>query len=287
MNNEKIFSSKSELLQFLGIKENFLYSGFSTKYQSREKPKKNGGIRLIKPPSPKLKKVQRLILDKILIKAEILPCVFGLSKEKSIISNAKAHQSNVNGNLINLDLEDFFPTITQKDVRKIFKQLGFNKENSSILTKICTVDNSLPQGAPSSPVLASLACIELDKRIFLYCKRRGLVYSRYFDDISISGLQITTQQIDAIEKIITTSGFRNNEKKKQFFSPLSEKVINNVVIKKESFSVTEEYKDAIRTSFSILKEEESTHNQRVFAGKIGFYIHVNKAEAMTFKETLK
>lgn len=286
MNNEKIFSSKNELLQFLGIKENFLYSDFSSKYQYREKPKKNDGVRPIKPPSPNLKKVQRLVLDKILVNTEKLPCVFGLSKDKSVICNAQTHQLNVNGYLVNLDIEDFFPAIRRKNVQKIFRQLGFSSENCAVLTKICTVDNSLPQGAPSSPVLASLACIELDKKIFLYCKRRGLIYTRYFDDISVSGSKLTTQNIRDIEKIIASYGFRSNEKKRQLFEPSTQKVINNVVIRKDGFTVTEEYKNDIKAAYNNLKQERSTHNERVFAGKLGFYIHVNKAEAAAFRAAL-
>jgi hypothetical protein len=94
VDNVKIFSSKKELLEFLGIKESYLYPDFSTKYREIQKPKKKGGFRKINPPNFNLKNIQRKILDKILIKNPQLECVYGLSKNKSILDNAKLHQKN-------------------------------------------------------------------------------------------------------------------------------------------------------------------------------------------------
>ena len=67
---------------------------FSKKYYTKELKKKSGGIRLIKPPSINLKKVQRLILDKILYKYKNLECVYGLSKDKGVVANANFHKKN-------------------------------------------------------------------------------------------------------------------------------------------------------------------------------------------------
>ncbi len=139
MDNDKIYSSKRYLLDFLDIKDNFLYSDFSNKYKEKIVPKKNGGERKIKPPNFNLKTIQRKILDTILSKNSQLPCVYGLSKEKDILGNAKTHQKNADGQLLALDIKDFFPSVPRKHILKIFKKLGFNKENASILTKICTI----------------------------------------------------------------------------------------------------------------------------------------------------
>jgi RNA-directed DNA polymerase len=285
--NDKIYSSKKELLAFLSIKENFLYPDFSTKYKEKEIPKKNGDVRKIKPPNFNLKKVQRKILDKILCKSIQLSCVYGLSKNKGIVANAKTHEKNINAYFLLLDIENFFPTISDKDIAKIFKKMGFNKENSLILTKLCTIDNSLPQGAPTSPYLASLVCFKLDKEIYFYCKRRGLIYTRYFDDISISGKNILPEYISYIEKIICKHNFKCNDKKKNFCDCTTSKIINNILITKSGLSVSDNYKNDLKALYKKLLGDNSLSNQRVFAGKFGFYLHVNKKEAQGFLEQLK
>lgn len=287
MDNEKIYSSKKDLLRLLGIKENYLYSSFSTKYREVPKPKKNGGIRIIKPPNSNLRKIQRIILDKILYNNPQLECVYGLSKDKSILNNAKFHQKNAGAQLLILDIENFFPSIPKKNINRIFSKMGFNKENSSILTKLCSIDKSLPQGAPTSPYIASMVCLKMDKEIFNYCKRREFVYTRYFDDISISGKNILDKHIKQIEKIIYKHGFNCNQRKKEFFDFNTDKIINSIFISKSLLSVTETYKKEIEDIYQKVLTDDTIKNRRVFAGKFGFYLHINKKEANTFLEKLK
>jgi RNA-directed DNA polymerase len=288
VDNEQIYSSKYKLLEFLGIRENFLYKDFSKKYSEIEKPKKNGGTRKIQPPSPNLKKTQRLILDKILTKHLVLPCVYGLSKDRTILANAKIHQKNASDQLVVLDIENFFPSIKRKQIIQVFRGLGFNKENAAILTKICTINDELPQGAPTSPYLASLACDKLDKEIYNYCKLRGFEYTRYFDDISISGKNILDKHIKHIEKIIIKHSFKCNNSKREFYDFNSNnKAINGVVINRDKLSVTEKYKREIEESYRNLTADKTLQNERIFSGKIGFYLYINKKEATTFKDQIE
>lgn len=287
MDNEKIYISKKDLLKFLNIKDNFLYPKFSTKYSTLELPKKNGGFRTIKPPHYNLKKIQRKILDDILYKHKQLNCVYGLSKEKGIRGNAIEHSKNVNLQLVILDIENFFPTISYKDVIKIFKKIGFSKENSNVLKKLCTIDDSLPQGAPTSPYLASMVCFNLDKEIYIYCKRRSFVYTRYFDDISISGKNILPIHIKQIENIIKKYGFKCNESKRKIFDCNSDKIIDSVLIKNSGLSVTDSYKNEIVDYYRILINDDNLQNKKAFSGKFGFYLHINKKEAILFLQKLK
>lgn len=287
MDNERIYSSKKELLKLLEIKENFLYKDFSKKYSKRKELKKNGGVREIYPPSPNLKKTQRIVLDRILSLCDLLPCVYGLSKGKTVFVNASAHQTNFDKQLLILDIEDFFPSIKRKDVLRVFKCLGFNKENASILTKICTVDNKLPQGSPASPYIASLVCVNLDKKIYLYCQRRNFIYTRYFDDISISGSNISNKNINEIENIVLSNSFKCNDSKKVFFNFKDDKIINSIVIGENEIFVTEKYKDEIEQCYKNLLLDKSINNKRIYIGKLGFYLYINKKEAQKFQKKLK
>lgn len=287
MDNKKIYSSKQELLKFLDIKENFLYPNFSNKYKEKEKPKKKGGSCLIKAPNFNLKKVQRKILDKILISSPQLACVYGLSMNKSILTNAKAHQKNFGAYLLVLDIENFFTSISKNQVNRIFKKNGFNRENSSILTKLCTAEDSLPQGAPTSPYLASLVCSKLDKEIYTYCQRRKFIYTRYFDDISISGKKILPDNIENIERIISKHRFKCNRQKGNVFDVGKDKIINGILAKESGLTVTDDYKKEIENIYKEVIKDNNIHNKRIFAGKFGFYLHVNKIEATVFLKELK
>lgn len=285
MDNAQIYHSKQKLLVFLNVKENFLYGDFSNKYSETEKPKKNGGMRIIKPPFKNLKTVQRLILNEILTKEPILSCVYGLSKDKGILANAKVHHKKSHQLLV-LDLEKFFPNIHRKEILKVFVKLGFNKENSLILTKICTVDDELPQGAPTSPYLSSLVSVKLDKDIFRYCKKRNLTYSRYFDDISISGERITKSDVESIEGIITINSFILNTDKKDFYEKDQEKILNGVLLKTDSLSVSDLYKEKIKESYLFFNKTKDSKNERVFKGLLGFFLYINRDEATIFLKEL-
>lgn len=283
--DKNIYTSKTNLLELLGIRENFLYVDFDKRYREKMIPKKTGDLRLIRPPVYGLKKVQRKILDFILSKSSQLDCVYGLSKNRTVLHNAKAHDIHSQGQLITLDIKDFFPNITRKMIFRVFTRLGFTRENAAILTKICTVNYCLPQGSPTSPFLSSLICADLDQEIYTYCKRRKLLYTRYFDDICVSGLNLKEDAMADIERIITKHGFTCNDKRK-FFDTNEQKVINGIVLG-NVMTVTEKYKDEIRKSYFYMITNNNQASIKSFMGKIGFYRFINRKEANDFLNQLK
>lgn len=194
---------------------------------------------------------------------------------------------NSNAFLLVLDIENFFPNITPIMVKKVFIKIGFNKETSKILTKLCTVDNSLPQGAPTSPCLASMTCHNLDKHLYRYCKNKKLIYTRYFDDISISGKNIEMRHIDEVQKIIKKYSFTCKKEKTYLFKPEDQKVVNGVVIDKSELHVTPEHKEEIKEKYKVMQKDNNLQNQRIFAGKLGFYLYINKKAALNFYTQLK
>src|SRR6185295_6601193 len=44
----------------------------------------------------------------------------------------------------------------------------------------------LPQGAPTSPAITNILCRRLDARIAGYARSRGLTFTRYADDLTLS-----------------------------------------------------------------------------------------------------
>jgi RNA-directed DNA polymerase len=164
--------------------------------------KKTGGVRAISAPLPRLKQAQQWILDNILEQIVLHPSAHGFRRGRSIVTNAQPHVGALV--VINLDLENFFPSISYRRVKGIFWSLGYSEAVATILGLICTepdvteiemdgrnyylaqTDRHLPQGAPSSPALTNLLCRRLDRRLQGLAQSRGFIYTRYADDLTFS-----------------------------------------------------------------------------------------------------
>lgn len=156
------------------------------KYRHFEIPKKNGGTRKIASPSKKLKNIQQKLADALYKIYPNKPSAHGFAKNKSIVTNAKQHLGKKF--IFNLDLLDFFDSISFGRVRNLFRSSPFNFSDSvsTILAQICCFKNSLPQGAPTSPILSNLITWKLDSQLQNIAKLTNSTYSRYVDDISFS-----------------------------------------------------------------------------------------------------
>ena len=96
----------------------------TTHYRQFGIAKKTGGIRKISAPMPRLKRVQLWILSNFLEKVELHRAAHGFRRGRSIVTNAQPHvKSDV---VINVDIKDFFPSITFPRIRGVFKSLGFS-----------------------------------------------------------------------------------------------------------------------------------------------------------------
>ncbi|MBI3244270.1 MAG: RNA-directed DNA polymerase [Chloroflexi bacterium] len=147
-------------------------------------PKRRGGVRAIEAPNKKLKALQRRILRRLLNPLKFHPAATGFVPGRSIVDNARPHAGR--GVVINIDLAEFFPTITAERVTQVFRSLGWGAEAATILTNICAYEGRLPQGAPTSPALSNLICRKLDERFSALVKRYKGQYTRYADDITFS-----------------------------------------------------------------------------------------------------
>jgi RNA-directed DNA polymerase len=164
-------------------------------YVEFEIPKAKGGTRRIAAPRTPLRKIQRIILDQILAQMPMHDACHGFVKGRSTVTNARPHQGAAL--VVKLDLKDFFPTVHYRRVRGLFQHIGYNEAAASVLAGLTTyrpkLDDDqviwpgiLPQGAPTSPALANLACRRLDKRLDRLAAKYGATYTRYADDLTFS-----------------------------------------------------------------------------------------------------
>jgi RNA-directed DNA polymerase len=189
--------------------------------------KKAGGDRLISAPMPRLKRAQYWVLDNILTHVPVHDAAHGFANGRSILSNALPHVGR--DVVVNLDLKDFFPTLTWKRVRGKFRGLGYSEAVATILALICTEpDNDmveldgrmlhvrrgprrLPQGAPTSPAVTNLICLRLDRRLAGLAAKLGFTYTRYADDMTFSAsgeaAKLTGTLLKAVGEIVAAEGF--------------------------------------------------------------------------------
>lgn len=190
--------------------------------------KKRGGTRTIRAPSSNLKIIQRNIADALEQVVTLRPCVNGFATGRGIIRNATSHVGHTH--ILNIDLEDFFGSINYGRVFGLLikRPFGLHRKIAAAIAQACTVDNVLPQGAPSSPLLSNLVCAKLDAELSRFAAAYRCTYTRYADDMTFS----TTRQvmpfaanifqpdgatlceiIPALRAIIEGNGFRINEGK--------------------------------------------------------------------------
>ena len=211
-------------------------------YKEFEIPKRTGGTRRITAPVGKLKDIQKCIAI-ILSPYYLVPdCVHGFVEGRSVATNASKHIER--NYVLNIDLKDFFPTITYTRVMKALMELGFNEEVSDTIARLCTIPlwdessqmlrNALPQGSPASPLLSNIVCSSLDQRLMALAKRFGLTYSRYADDITFSSNHSVYAKDSAflqeLEDIVKSSGFKINEKKTRLQKKGSRQEVTGLIV---------------------------------------------------------
>lgn len=161
----------------------------SPRYKSFLISKRNGSPRLIQEPRRHVKELQYKVLGFLEKHARPpKPCVHGFTNGRSIVSNAVKHCKSETRFLLNIDLENFFPSISFYRVRGLFQKFPFScsYQVSTVLAHICTKAGELPQGAPTSPFIANLICRRLDAKLMELARRHQSTYTRYADDITFS-----------------------------------------------------------------------------------------------------
>lgn len=235
-------------------------------------PKKSGGIRHISAPKKALGEAQEKVLWRILNKVAPSEDAHGFVKKRSVVSNAAPHIGKKV--VVNLDLKDFFPTITFRRVKGLFRSLGYSEHVATVLGLLCTEptrakaelggkvyhvalgERFLPQGACTSPAITNLLCRKLDKRLAGLAKSAGFSYTRYADDLTFSGDDAgeTGRLLRAVRKVISGEGFVEHEKKTRVMGRGRRQEVTGIVVNtKPSLS-----RDELRSLRALLHNAKRT-----------------------------
>lgn len=236
-------------------------------------PKKNGGERILNVPNPNIRLIQKWILNRILYNIPVSIYANGFCKKKSIKTNAELHLNQ--DCLINIDLENFFPTITQEQIFSIFYYYGYTNQVSHLLARLCTYDGHLPQGAVTSPYLSNIVCLKLDKRLSGLAKKYGANYSRYADDITFSGNVGINKMMPIVEKIIVDEGFLINVSKTRVQYKNRRQEVTGLTINGGKIHVNRKYLKKFKQEIYYCKKfGPSEHLKYVNINKLNFKDHM-------------
>ena len=204
-------------------------------YTRFEIPKRSGGMRAIWAPLPKLKQAQHWILHEILDRLVVHGSAHGFISGRSIASNAAEHTNSQV--LVKIDIENFFPSISWKRVKGVFRKAGYPEQIATLLALLCTespreivehegkqvyvalADRCLPQGAPTSPALTNALCLRLDRRLTGFAQKAGWRYTRYADDLTFSFPAESKDKPDisrllgTLKRMLGEEGFKLNAQK--------------------------------------------------------------------------
>jgi hypothetical protein len=219
--------------------------------------KPRGGLRLIEAPYAQLKALQRRIHQDLLQKVPVHEACHGFAKHRSVVTHAKLHtQQDV---VMQFDLRDFFHRITASRVLAIFRTLGYPEAVSRALMLLCTYQTPtcilqrlgdahslettqaqilkrrhLPQGAPTSPTLANLSAFKLDLRLEGLATKFGAVYSRYADDMVLSGdHQLKSHApylLNWIHRITAEEGYQIHHRKTRLATQAAQQRVTGIVV---------------------------------------------------------
>jgi len=214
---------------------------------------KNRKTRILSEPKKHLKYLQKRINKEIFEKVTYPDYLHGGIKERDYLSNASVHTGKKT--LISLDISDFYPSISKKDVRGIFKYLmRFSDDVSDTLTELVTIDGEVPQGACCSSYIANLLFHNCEHDIVRDLRGKGFTYTRLLDDITISSEEkidekLKTNIINKVSGLIKRHRLDINDKKTKIEhadNPKSEMHVTGLWVKHKKPKLDKENRRYIR-----------------------------------------
>lgn len=250
--------------------------------------KRSGKRRKICEPSKALKHVQRNILRNVLAERKISNHAKAYKTGVSLRDNALEHVGKKL--VLKLDIKDFFNSISfTKVYESCFPITMYPKDIGMLLTNLCTYEETLPQGAPTSAFISNLVMRGFDEEVGNYCKRRSISYTRYSDDMTFSGDFNPGEMINYVSVKLKEMGFMLNRGKIAVISRKGSQRVTGLVVN-ERVQVPKNIRRKIRQEiYYIQKYGLDEHLKSVnlvnknkyltsLLGRINFVLQINKED---------
>lgn len=278
-------------------------------------PEKTIRYRNISVPSPDLYRAQRWIAVYVLRSLPVHVASHAFSPGSNIVKCAEKHCGAKW--MVKLDISDFFGSISEMQVYRVFLGLGYQPLVSFEMARLCTYRprrdtppefvsprfqipsgrvikrnrviesfnhpymGNLPQGAPSSPMLANLAMRDIDEKLLAIANSFGLHYTRYSDDLTFSTRNDFDRQkasllIQEVAKLLIRRGLMLNRQKTAVIPPGARKIVLGLLVDGDMPRLSRPFKDKIRQHLYYLEKfgPDKHVSMRGFDSVGGFFRHL-------------
>lgn len=272
-------------------------------------PKRDGTERPIWAPLPRLKAAQRWILHNIVERLPVHGAAQGFLAGRSIQTNAAVHTNAKI--LLKMDVKEFFPTVTWRRVKGIFRRAGYRESIATLLALICTEapreivelegttyfvslgPRCLPQGAPTSPALTNALCLRLDRRLAGLAAKYGWRYTRYADDMTFSlpeshkGPPKLGSMLGCVKRIVEGEGFEVKGEKTRVHRTGGRQSVTGLVVNGDGVPRTpRNLRRQLRAAIHKLKTGQPLKDGETLARLMGYAAYVYMTDPKRGKELL-
>ena len=221
-------------------------------YTLRKIPKRTGGFRILHEPDPLLKYIQRQILRRVLSQLPVSECARAYVSGISLRENALPHVGKEK--ILKLDIHDFFGNISYIQVyQHAFPETLFPPSVRTLLTNLCCLDSTLPQGAPTSPCISNLVRKPFDDYMRDWCRKRQISYTRYCDDMTFSGSFDTHETIHKVSSFLLRLGFELNGKKTFICTRSRRQEVTGLIVN-DHVQTSREYRRELRKEWHYIRK---------------------------------
>lgn len=234
----------------------------SEHYSHFKLSKRSGGYRTISAPNATLLNLQKIIYKRILLSVNVHPASMGFRQNISVTHNAKAHLGNEQ--ILKADIVDFFGSIKKYRIIKAFEKIGYPVNISQVLAELCTLEGKLPQGAVTSPALSNIIAYDMDVKLASVAQENNLTYTRYADDLTFSGEDISFElTLSEIDRIIREEKFILQRKKTRFLTEKKRKIVTGISVSSgEKLMIPKAKKREIRKNVHYILTRGLVEHQR-------------------------
>lgn len=221
-------------------------------YKQAYIPKASGGVRTLLVPDGYLRRHQKNILKNVLYHIKVSDHACAYHKRRGLVDLAKPHVGHEI--LIHIDIKDFFSSITEQMVYEcLIEETGYPKTTAGYLSRLCCYKRYLPQGACTSPALSNICFKKCDQRIESLALQNNLTYTRYSDDIYLSGDKVDSAEIiGAVVGILGEYGFQVNLEKTKVLRQNQAQKVTGIVVN-EKMQASRDYRRKLRQEMYYFK----------------------------------
>jgi RNA-directed DNA polymerase len=256
---------------------------------SRWKDASKSQARMIRNPREELKAIQRLIKDRIFGEEAFGPEVQGGVSGRSPRTNAERHLGA--RILVTVDVRGFFDNVDHRAVFRTLREFGYSTAVARLLTKLATRNGLLPQGAPTSGVIANLVLARsLDGPTRVQAEKTETAFTRFVDDIGLSG-DAPTALIGDVAHRLSSAGLSIHRGDKLKIRPRSmPQIITGLNINSGRPTVPRLYRDKVRAAIhglaAISSSEQRVREIRSITGRIAYIRQFQPKAAQRLTEQL-